>query len=158
MSDLYLRFDQHGGTQFQYVRELDLQTAVSLVKYKMDDVAYTREYFASNPDGVIVVRVAASVPGKLSFKAALSSVHPTARAEAVAPDQIVLKGQVPGFALRRTLQWVEDRGEQWKYPEVWDKKGRRRPQAKQVLYGDEVSGRGTRFETRLKVRLTDGEI
>ena len=45
-------------------------------------------------------------------------------------------GQAPGFALRRTLEWVEQRGEQWKYPELWDKDGRRRPHAKPVLYGD----------------------
>jgi len=50
MSDLYIRFDEHGGTPSQYIRELDLQTAVSLVTYKMNGVTYTREYFASNPE------------------------------------------------------------------------------------------------------------
>lgn len=158
MSDLHLRFDGHGLLPSQYVRELDLQTALSVVTYKMNDVTYTREYFASNPDGVIVAHITSSIPGKLSFGAALSSVHPTARVETLGPDQIILKGQVPGFALRRDLEWVEARGEQWKYPEIWDKDGKRRPHAKTVLYGDDVGGRGVRFETRIRCLATGGTI
>ena len=59
------------------------------------------------------------------FRAALSSAHPTAKSRAEGSDTIVLAGQAPGFALRRTLEWVEQRKEQWKYPELWDKDGRR---------------------------------
>jgi alpha-L-fucosidase 2 len=69
-----------------------------------------------------------------------------------------LTGQAPGFALRRTLEWVEQRGEQWKYPEIWDRDGKRLPNANTVLYGEDVEGRGMFFETRLSARVTDGEI
>src|SRR6185369_2978560 len=106
------------------------------------------------PDRVIVARLTASGPGKLTFRASLSSIHPTAKAQAVGTDQFVLKGQAPGFVLRRTLEWVEKRGEQWKYPEIWDREGKRLPNAKTVLYGEEVGGRGMFFETRLTARAT----
>ena len=154
MSDLYLRFKEHNQTPLEYVRELDLVNAISRVTYKLGGATYTREYFSSNPDGVIVARISTDVPGKLSFKAALTSVHPTAKLQVTAPDRLILKGQAPGFALRRSLEWVEERGEQWKYPEVWDRDGKRRPHANTVLYGQDVGGRGTFFETRLHARTT----
>ncbi len=158
MADLKLDFGTAAGAPTDYMRELDLATAVSRVTYKLDGVTYTREYFASYPDRVIVARISADRPGALSFRAALSSVHPTATAEATAPDRLTLKGQAPGFVLRRTLEWVEQRGEQWKYPEIWDRDGKRLPHAKTVLYGKEVGGRGTFFEVQLRAFVTGGKV
>jgi len=158
MADLNLQFEGHESPVSGYSRELNLATALSAVKYHIGDIAYTREYFASNPDDVIVARIVADRPGALTFHATLSSVHPTARVEMVAPDQMILKGQLPGFVLRRTLEWVEHRGEQWKYPEIWDRDGKRRPNASPVLYGQDIGGRGMFFETRLYVRVTGGEV
>ena len=155
MTDLKIQFSEHAAAK-DYIRELDLSNAVSRVRYMLGDIAYTREYFASFPDRVIVARFQASKPGALSFRASLWSEHPTAK---VVADNtgLVLHGQAPGIALRRTLEWVEKRGEQWKYPEIWDHSGNRLPHAKQVLYGDEVGGRGMFFETRLRV-ITDGKV
>ena len=42
-----------------YVRYLDINDAVAGVKYTMDGVAYSRTYFASNPDSCVVVRYTA---------------------------------------------------------------------------------------------------
>jgi len=50
-----------------YYRDLDIENAVSSVSYKVDDVIYKREVLASIPDQVIVVRLTASKPGKLTF-------------------------------------------------------------------------------------------
>jgi alpha-L-fucosidase 2 len=158
MADLYLRFEGHDGAASEYARELDLATALSRVSYKIGTVAYTREYFASYPDRVIVARIAVGRPGALTFHATLSSIHPTPKVEPAAPDQLILKGQAPGFVLRRTLEWVEARGEQWKYPEVWDRDGKRLPHANTVLYGKDVGGRGMFFEVRLHARVAGGEI
>jgi alpha-L-fucosidase 2 len=72
--------------------------------------------------------------------------------------EVSLRGQVPGFVLRRTLEWVEDRKEQWKYPELWDRDGKRRPHASTVLYGEHTGGRGTHFDARLEVRAEGGEV
>ena len=38
------------------MRYLDINDAVAGVKYTMDGVAYSRTYFASNPDSCVVVR------------------------------------------------------------------------------------------------------
>ncbi len=126
------------------------------MRYTHRGVNFTREYFATFPDQVLVIRLAAGKPGSLSFRATLSSVHPTAVSRAEGSDTIALAGQAPGFALRRTLEWVEQRGEQWKYPELWDRDGRRRPHAKPVLYGAEIGGRGAFFDARLSAVLKDG--
>ena len=64
---LILDFD--GNTHFtDYYRELDLNRAVALTRFKADGVEYTRESFVSFPDQVIVMRLTASAKGKISFK------------------------------------------------------------------------------------------
>ena len=55
-----------------YYRELDLEKAVFTATYKVEDVTYKREVFASQPDQVIVVRLTADQPGKLTFSASMS--------------------------------------------------------------------------------------
>lgn len=54
-----------------YRRELDIGRALARVSYEYDGVRYVREYFASYPDGVIVVHLRADRPRMLSFRAAL---------------------------------------------------------------------------------------
>lgn len=63
MGDLHIRFENHDGDTSEYERELDLRTATSRVRYKTGGVVYTREYFASYPDRVIVARIIAD-PGQ----------------------------------------------------------------------------------------------
>jgi alpha-L-fucosidase 2 len=54
-----------------YVRSLDLEDAVARVKYTCDNVNYTREYFASYPDKVLVIKLKADQASKLNF-----TMHP----------------------------------------------------------------------------------
>lgn len=158
MADLHLQFEQHDGSSSGYTRELDLATAISRVQYRIGDVTYSREYFASYPDRAIVARLTADKPGSLNFHASLSSVHPTAKTSPAPPDKLNLHGQAPGFVLRRTLEWVEGRGEQWKYPEVWDRNGKRLPHANTVLYGKDVGGRGMFFDVLLQATAVEGSV
>ncbi|WP_339248170.1 discoidin domain-containing protein [Paenibacillus sp. FSL F4-0243] len=66
--DLYLDFEKSSTTNVEnYRRELDLEDAISRVKYTLDGVEYTREYFVSYPDKVMVTRLTANQPGKLSL-------------------------------------------------------------------------------------------
>jgi alpha-L-fucosidase 2 len=155
LGDLRLSFDGHAAPE-DYQRDLDLSTAIATVRYTHAGVTFSREYFASFPDQALVLRLTASKAGSLTFRAVFSSVHPTAAPDAGGADSIVLTGQAPGLALRRTLEWVEQRGEQWKYPELWDKNGRRRPNAKPVLYGEQIGGLGMFFEARLRALVKDG--
>ena len=157
LGDLYLDFD-HAGPVKDYRRELDIAAAVCRVRYETDGVMFTREMFASRPDEVIVIRLAADKPGSLNFRVRLTSPHPTAAITASAEASgLAMHGQLPGLVLRRTLDWVEKKKDTWKYPELWDAQGNRLPHAKPVLYGDEIKGRGTFFDARLKVRLTGGK-
>lgn len=54
-----------------YKRWLDLSTAIATVEYSANDITYTREVFSSAPDQTIVVRLTASKPASISFKANL---------------------------------------------------------------------------------------
>src|SRR5260370_522160 len=155
VGDLRLYFEGHAAPA-AYERELDLSTAIGAVRYTHAGVTFTREYLASFPDQALVIRLTADKPRSLTFRATLSSVHRGAVSRSDGSSSIALTGQVPGLALRRTLEWVENRGEQWKYPELWDKDGRRRPNAKPVLYGAEIGGLGMFFDARLRAVVTDG--
>ena len=154
LGDLYLRFGGTEGTS-EYVRELDLTEAVARVRYTQGRGQFEREYFASQPDNVVAVRLKASGAGRMTFRVALESPHPNVVMTATGRNEAAFSGQLPGIALRRTLEWVEQRGEQWKYPEIWNRDGSRKPHAKQVLYGAEVDGRGMKFEARVRA-MTDG--
>ncbi len=136
-----------------YRRELDIGRAVCRVSYACEGVRYTREMFASHPAGVIVLRFTADQPGKLTFKIRLTSPHTTAVTKADAP-QLALHGQLPGFVLRRTLDWVEKKKDTWKYPELWDKDGKRLPGASTIVY----NGKGMFFDARLDVQAKGGTV
>lgn len=72
LGDLSIVFD-HGDIAHSYRRELDLQEGVSRVEYKVGNVLYTREMFASYPSQIIAVRLACSQVGSLNFTARLDS-------------------------------------------------------------------------------------
>ena len=59
-----------------YKRILSLDSAMAVVKYKKDDVAYQRNYFISYPANVMVMRFSADQPGKqnLTFRYAPNPV------------------------------------------------------------------------------------
>src|SRR5262249_4243766 len=113
LGDLRLYFEGHTAPA-GYSRDLDIATAIATVRYTQGGVAFTREYFASFPDQALVIRVSAGKSRSLSFRSAPSSVHPTAQSLAEALDSFALTGQPPGLALRRTLEWVEQRGDEGK--------------------------------------------
>lgn len=64
-ADLYIDFFH--STFSNYQRSLNLDEAMAHVSYEHDGVNYEREYFASYPDKVIVMKLKADKAGKLSF-------------------------------------------------------------------------------------------
>src|SRR5690625_156457 len=72
--DLNIHFDGHEEAT-DYQRELDISKAVAQTAYTIGDTRYTREYFASSPGEVIAVHFSADTPGRISFRADLSSPH-----------------------------------------------------------------------------------
>ena len=64
----------HRGQAETYYRELDLASAVSTTRYTVNGVTFTREYFISQPDRIMVVRLKSSRAGALSFALRFSSL------------------------------------------------------------------------------------
>jgi alpha-L-fucosidase 2 len=57
----------NSGKPTNYYRELDISNAVSKVIYVIDGVKYTREYFVSAPDQIMIIKMTSSKKGTLSF-------------------------------------------------------------------------------------------
>ena len=64
LADLFLNFGSTDLIPSDYRRELSLDKAVSTVTYKIGEVWYKREVFASYPDQAIIVRISADQKGK----------------------------------------------------------------------------------------------
>jgi len=75
LGDLLLTFADDDSPITAYQRDLDLATAVARTSFKCGTTTYTREVFASAPDQVLVVHLSADQPGKISFRAKLSTLH-----------------------------------------------------------------------------------
>ena len=73
LGDLALTFPSSTVPATDYRRSLDLDTAIATTTYKVGDVTYIREVFATFPDQVIVARISADKPGRVSFRAAFAS-------------------------------------------------------------------------------------
>ena len=58
---------RHAGAPHNYYRELNIGEAVSKVQYEVDGIKFTREYFISHPDRIMVIRLTSSQKGELSF-------------------------------------------------------------------------------------------
>ncbi|MDR1380864.1 MAG: glycoside hydrolase family 95 protein [Tannerella sp.] len=90
--DLYLEFPGHDSYS-GYRRELNLDEAIGRVIYKTGDIPFTREYFASRPDSVIVMRI--SVPDRrqiLDFFVNLADAN--GGTTTVSENEIVISGKL----------------------------------------------------------------
>jgi alpha-L-fucosidase 2 len=97
--DVYFNFKNHDAPA-NYKRELNLANATSRTTYTVKGIRYTREYFASQPDQVIVIRLTASKPGNLSFETVLSSPHKQSSTKKLNDNTLALSLQVRNGALR----------------------------------------------------------
>jgi alpha-L-fucosidase 2 len=77
LANLHLFFENQKEVT-GYKRWLDLTTGITSVEYTVGGVTYRREVLSSAPDQVILVRLTASQPGSLSFKAQLRGVRNSA--------------------------------------------------------------------------------
>ncbi len=66
-TETYVHFNHTYENVTNYSRDLILNDATSHVKYDYEGVTYTREYFASYPDGVIVLKFDATGENNLDF-------------------------------------------------------------------------------------------
>ncbi|WP_127124694.1 glycoside hydrolase family 95 protein [Pseudoflavitalea rhizosphaerae] len=132
LGDLWLTFDHKDSVTEKYHRELDLNNAISTVRYTKDGVEYTRETFTSFPAKAMVVRLTANKKNALNFTVDLSSKL-RFTTKAASKDLLVLKGKAPKFVANRPYE------------------------PKQVEYDDE-KGEGMTFEIRVKLVNEGGKI
>ncbi len=101
LGGLVLRFPSKEPVM-DYRHELDLDTAVVRTAYTQDGVRYTREVFSSPVDQVVVVRLSADRPGKLTFRAQLRGERNSAhsnyatdyfRMDGLPPDGLIVRGK-----------------------------------------------------------------
>ncbi|MBC7255705.1 MAG: glycoside hydrolase family 95 protein, partial [Chloroflexi bacterium] len=89
--DVYLEFDH---TEVQgYRRWLDLDTAIHHTEYRVGEVRYTREVFISAPANALVLRLATSRPGGLTFRVRIDS--PLQSRTQVLENGLLLTGKAP---------------------------------------------------------------
>jgi alpha-L-fucosidase 2 len=72
LGDLWMDFDHAAADIQAYQRELHLDNAIAGVRYRVKNVTYTREIFATAPGQSIIVRLAADKKGSLRFHLRLS--------------------------------------------------------------------------------------
>ncbi|HTI89479.1 MAG TPA: glycoside hydrolase family 95 protein [Puia sp.] len=92
VGSLQLAFEGQSGYS-DYYRDLDIGRAVETVSYRVGDVKYTREVLASFPDRVIVMRLNASKPHSLSFRAFFSTPQPKAVMKTTAAGELTIAGR-----------------------------------------------------------------
>jgi alpha-L-fucosidase 2 len=121
----------HSGTVQDYYRELDISQATSRVRYVIDQIEYTREYFISYPDQVMVIELAASKRGALDFDVRFKSQlhHKTV----INGKEIYATGNAPGVAKPSYLGEVDNA----------------------VVFDENT---GTRFSACIAIKNTDGDI
>jgi alpha-L-fucosidase 2 len=165
MGDFWIDFDHSQRDSFgksgkitDYQRTLDMTTATATVSYKVDNTVFKREYFANYPDHVIVVKLSKTGDAKINCTLHFSTPHTPTAKYFTQGNTLVMQGKAPGFALRRTLEDVEKLGDQYKYPELFDAKGNRKPNAKNLLYDTEIGGLGMAFETQVKTNIKGGTL
>lgn len=91
VGNLNLKFSGHENVT-DYYRELDIEKAITTTKYSVDGVGFKSEVIASNPDQVIVVRISADKPGKISFSADLKRPKPAVVDVSAKDDRLTMKG------------------------------------------------------------------
>jgi alpha-L-fucosidase 2 len=133
--DVRLRFPGHDQAT-EYRRELHLDDAIAETAYRVGAVYFRREVFVSYPDQVLVIRITASQPGKVTFSVGMDSPQPGTHVESMASDTLQLSGQIqprqnPPFS------WTSS----------WDQPGMRFAAVLKVLAeGGSVHGAGERLE------------
>ncbi|MPQ44646.1 glycosyl hydrolase family 95 catalytic domain-containing protein [Clostridium tarantellae] len=90
--DIYLDFNINENDVTNYRRELDIEESISKVKYTYNGVNYTREYFMSYPDNVMVVKITADKENALSFNVRNEGTHEGQDVITVENNTIKLRG------------------------------------------------------------------
>ena len=108
IGDLSLSFDGLDKVE-DYRRELDMQTGLVKINYRVREVTYSREVFMSYPDHVMVVHLTANKPGSISVGVKFNG--PYVDKIATAPEKLLMDGTwKPGNKKNWLIATVEGPG------------------------------------------------
>ena len=96
LADLWIEMD-HTSKIEDYRRQLDLQTGVASVQYRVDGVQIKRDIFISAVDNVIAVRLSASKPGMVRAKIHLTRTKDM-KVVSVGSGRLHMDGQIVDIA------------------------------------------------------------
>lgn len=113
-----------------YYRELDISNAISKVRYSIENVDYTREYFVSAPDQIMAIKLTASKKGALNFAINFESL--LKYEAATSNSSFYINGYAP---IHADPSYVKSDN-----PIIFDE------------------NKGTRFSTFIKIKNTDGKV
>lgn len=102
--ELFLNFKSHRTPVSNYKRKLDLSTAIASTSYTLNGVNYLREYFASQPNQAVVIRLTADKKNSISLDALLASPHKYSAVRRINANTISLSLKVRGGALKGESQ------------------------------------------------------
>ena len=134
LGDLQLRQDFNGGEVTGYRRALDIRDGIQSTSFTANGVAYRREVFASNPDQVIVVRLQADQPRRISLD--LQAASPLRSSSTVEQGVLRLGGKAPAQV---DPNYVRDNPEP-------------------IVQDDPAGCRGMRFALLVKPVVRDGTV
>ncbi|MEV1007575.1 glycoside hydrolase N-terminal domain-containing protein [Streptomyces sp. NPDC049881] len=98
--DLFVTMTQAPTGVTNYRRSLDIGEAVASVTYASGGVTYTREYFTSAPDNVLVGRFTASQGGRISLTVSVTAPANRTRNIAARGGRITLAGRLDDNGMR----------------------------------------------------------
>ena len=115
-----------------YYRDLNLADATATTRFTADGVDYTREIFVTAPGQVVVIRLTASKKKALNFSLSTKTQLDFTKAVESGQD-LVLRGKARIYADERRA-------------------------IKPVVYKDDQSCNGMRYQMRIRVVKTDGKV
>ncbi|MBS4206035.1 glycoside hydrolase family 95 protein [Lederbergia citrea] len=124
----------HGDVARKYERTLNIEEAISSVKYTVGKVEYTREAFISHPHQVLAIQLTSSVEKSLNVNITLDSLlkYRTLNSE----EEVVLQGICPEVCAPTYFHENEQ----------------------PIIYGEFGETRAIHFEGRLGVVVEDGQV
>jgi alpha-L-fucosidase 2 len=130
LGTLFIDF-KHTADPQNYYRELNIGEAVSKVKYEIDGVTYTREYFVSHPDQVMIIRLTSSKKAALNFSIRFNSLLKYKLS--IENSDLKAEGYAPVHAAPNYLGDIPDA----------------------IVFNEK---KGTRFTALLKIKNSDGRV
>jgi len=135
--------NSHKGKITNYRRELDISNAISKVSYEIDGIKFTREYFVSAADQIMIIKLTSSQKGTLNFDINSSSLLKSnieVKNNILAMIGVAPMHENPGYIVPGYFP---------AFPSA---------EQKQEMVKMAKIVKGTRFTSLLKIKNTDGTI